>query len=120
MRCLFLFFGLVVCWSCRTEMDAPPDFIEPDIASNTTIKSLKARHSMGALEQITEDLVIEGIVVADDRTGNFYKSIVIQDGTGGITLHLDDYHLYTAFTEGRKLFIKMKGLYLGDYNGLIQ
>lgn len=114
-----LIAGLAVV-SCNKKFDEPPTFIEPNITANTTLKALKARHVFGNFEQITEDIIVSGIVVADDKSGNFYKSIVIQDETGGITLRLEGTSLFTSYPVGRRLYIKMKGLYLGDYNRLLQ
>ena len=64
--------------------------------------------------------IIGGVVVADDKSGNFYKTIAIQDETGGIQLKLDGYDLYTQYPVGRQVYVNVKGLYLGDYNRLIQ
>ena len=56
----------------------------------------------------------------DDRSGNYYKSIVIQDSTGGIELKFNDGFLYNQYPIGRTLYIKCKDLILTDYNGLTQ
>jgi len=77
-------------------------------------------HTSGQFEQITVDKTIGGVVIADDRSGQFYKTIVIQDETGGISVSLDAYDLYTSFPVGRMVYIKVKDLYLGDYNKLIE
>lgn len=107
-------------FSCDKKFDEPPVFIPPNIQDNYSIAELKNLHTNGMVEEIKEDKIIRGIVVADDRSGNFYKSIVIQDSTGGISLSLDRYDLYTDYPIGREIFIKIKGLFLGDYNKLIQ
>ena len=106
--------------SCKKKFDEPPAFIPANISANSSIKALKALHSMGGLEQIKNDLIISGIVVGDDKSGNLYKQICIQDSTGGITVNLDGSNLYVDYPVGRQVFIKCKGLYLSDYNRLIQ
>lgn len=106
--------------SCNKKFDEPPSYIGPDITPTMTITELKALHTTGGLELITADEIISGIVVADDQSGNFYKTIDIQDETGGIQLKLDGYDLYTQYPVGRQIFVKVKGLYLGDYNKQIQ
>ena len=106
--------------SCNKKFDEPPTFIDPNITPNTSIKELKAMHTIGAFEKITQDIIIGGVVVADDKSGNFYKSIAIQDATGGITIRLDGTNLYTQYPVGRMIYVKLNGLYLGDYNRLIQ
>jgi hypothetical protein len=106
--------------SCNKKFDEPPVYVAPDITADLTIGDLKAMHTIGGLEQITVDKTISGVVIADDKSGEFYKAIVIQDSTGGISVKLDGYDLYTDYPVGRMIFIKVKGLYLGDYNKLIQ
>jgi DNA/RNA endonuclease YhcR with UshA esterase domain len=64
---------------------------------------------------IEEDIVVSGIVVMDDRSGNYYKKIVIQDSSGGIEVLMDQSNLYNDYPVGRKVYIRCKGLYLGDY-----
>ncbi|MDE3124559.1 MAG: hypothetical protein KGK14_03525, partial [Bacteroidota bacterium] len=49
-----------------------------------------------------------------------YKQIIIQDESAGIVVKLDGNNLYANFPIGRKIVIKAKGLYLGDYGGVIQ
>ncbi|RYF84689.1 MAG: hypothetical protein EON98_08535, partial [Chitinophagaceae bacterium] len=117
---LVVFAAGALLSSCKRDFDQPPSFIEPNVKANTTIKQLKAMHIIGAIEKINQDLIIGGVVVADDKSGNFYKSIAIQDETGGITVRLDGTNLFTSYPVGRKIYIKLNGLYLGDYNRLIQ
>ncbi|WP_158638428.1 DUF5689 domain-containing protein [Panacibacter ginsenosidivorans] len=125
LKCFLSFTSLAivaVCItvSCNKKFDEPPVYTAPDIIPDLTISDLKAMHVSGKFEQITTDKTIGGIVVADDRTGEFYKTIVIEDETGGISVKLDAYDLYTKYPVGRKVYIKVKDLYLGDYNKLIE
>lgn len=114
-----LLVGVLVL-ACNKKFDEPPTFEEPNVNVNCSIRALKSRHVRDNFELITGDTIISGIVVADDKSGNFYKSIVIQDGTGGITVRLDGTGLFNNYPVGRRIYIKCKGLYLGDYGGLIQ
>jgi hypothetical protein len=112
---------VTVSSSCNKEFDQPPVYVPPTVTANATIRQLKALHTTsGNITPITQDLIIRGIVIADDRSGNYYKTIVIQDATGGIAIQLDGNNLYNNYPIGRELFINCKGLYLGDYNRLIQ
>ncbi|MEP6674404.1 MAG: DUF5689 domain-containing protein [Ferruginibacter sp.] len=106
--------------SCKKSFDNPPAYVDPNITANTTIKTLKAMHASGGYEQITTDIIISGVVTADDKSGNFYKELYIQDASGAIALELNGTNLYTEYPIGRKIFIKLKGLYLSDYAGMIQ
>ena len=101
--------------------DEPPVEVPGvDITANTTILDLKNLHTIGEVEKIEDDLIIEGVVIADDRSGNYYKTIVLQDETSGIELKINSTGLFASYPIGTKLYIKCKGLYLGDYNNLIQ
>ena len=107
--------------SCNKKFDEPPLGTDPNITANLTIKDLKAMYSsIGNFQKVNDDKVISGIVIADDRSGNFYKQIIIQDETGGIPILLDGNNVYTSYPVGRKVFVKVKGLMLGDYGGNIQ
>jgi hypothetical protein len=111
-----LFFSSCV----KDKFDEPPvDGPFPDITANITIRDLKNLYT-GSVVQITDDLIIEGVVVADDRSGNFYKTMVIQDSTAGISIRLDRTNLFTDYPIGRKVYINCKNLYLGAYRNLIQ
>lgn len=110
----------VIVVSCNKKFDEPPVYTPPVITPDLTIADLKAMHVSGQYEQITENKTIGGVVIADDRSGQFYKTIVIQDETGGISISLDAYDLYTSYPIGRMVYVKVKGLYLGDYNKLIE
>lgn len=116
---LFMLTGLLT--SCiQDNFDNPPtNGVDPDITPTITIADLKAMYT-GTAIQLDDSLVIMGIVVADDKSGNFYKSIVIQDSTAGILIRMDNTGLFGSYPVGRKLFIKLGGLWMGDYGGLIQ
>ncbi|RYY44989.1 MAG: hypothetical protein EOO06_17265 [Chitinophagaceae bacterium] len=117
-----LFAGLAMLLnSCKKDFDAPPGPADPAIVANTTIAALKALHqTAGAYDIITSDLVIEGVVVANDRSGNLYKQIFIEDTTGGLQIALDATNLFNTYPVGRKVFIRCKDLCISDYNNTPQ
>ncbi|MGB4844947.1 MAG: DUF5689 domain-containing protein [Ferruginibacter sp.] len=103
--------------ACKKNFDNPPGAADPAIVANISIKALKALHtSAGAYDVITSDLIISGIVVADDKSGNLYKQLYIQDETGGLQVLLDANSLYGTYPVGRRVFIKCKDLCISDYN----
>lgn len=106
------------------EFEQPPIIIpKVDFEANRTILQLKNYYLdtlSRALTLIDKDIVISGIVVANDQSGNLYKKMVIQDASGAIELALDKNSLYNEYKVGQRLFIKTKGMYIGDYNNLIQ
>ena len=117
---LLLAVTFVAC--VKTDFDQPPVGGDgQDIATNTSIQALKGFHeTSGGFDLIKDDLVIGGTVIMDDRTGNYYKTIVIQDSTGGIEVKFSNGYLYNRYPVGRKIYIRCKGMMLTDYNGLIQ
>jgi hypothetical protein len=116
---VMLITGLSVT-SCQKRNTDPPLIGTPDIVANISIKDVKARYNSGVPVAITDDAIIEGVVSCDDRSGNYYQQIAIQDSTGGVLLRLAGNNLYNNYPVGRQVFVKLKGLYLGQYNGTLQ
>jgi len=117
-----LIVAMLLLHSCvDLDYDYPPaGGSDPNIPVNTTIAQLKARHTLGQYEEITEDLTLSALVVSNDEAGNFFKQLVVQDSSGGIELRIDVTDLHAQYPVGRKIYILAKGLWLGDYNGLTQ
>jgi hypothetical protein len=115
-----LLMGLIITFSAclKKDYDTPPN--ESGIDPNLTVTNSIADLISMSQGEITDDVVISGIVNMDDRSGNYYKKIVIQDSTGGIEIEIDQTNLYTDYPVGRKIYIRCKGLFLGSYNGLPQ
>jgi len=79
----------------------------------------------------TDDVIVQwdntnknyfvGYVTSDDRTGNFYKEVFIQNDPTNPTLAmkvaLDMRSLYTKYNVGRKVYIKLKGLSFNKIRG---
>jgi hypothetical protein len=107
--------------SCKKDnFDEPPhEITDPNIA-NTTIAELRSLFTSGNPITVTDDIIIGGVVTADDRTGNFYKQFIIQDSTGAIPVLINKSGLYTDYPVGRKVYIKCKGLVLGLYGNNLQ
>jgi hypothetical protein len=105
--------------ACNKKFDEPAAFVAPNITANATIKGIKSLHSTGGFERIVGDSIISGVVIADDKSGNLYKQIFIQDATGAIIVELDRTNLYGDYPVGRTVYIKAKDLYLSDYGGMI-
>lgn len=117
---VFMALGSVVLNSCvKGEFDEPPINIPTvDFESNTTIQQFKESYT--GLKEITDDIIIKGIVTANDESGNLYKKMIIQDATGAIELAIDQTNLAIEYKVGQMVYVKCKGLYVGDYNKLIQ
>lgn len=126
---MFLIIGLsIISTSCvKDDFDNPPFNIPvfelPSGARVISIMDLKARHTMaGQLDTVAmaDTLYIGGVVIGNDEAGNIYKTIMIQDASGGIELKLNKTSLYNEFKVGQKIYVKLQNLVMGDYRGLIQ
>jgi Family of unknown function (DUF5689) len=110
--------------SClKTKISEPPNAIDVEAAVPTdakyiTIGALKAK-TTGTLI-IKDSVYITGFVVANDKGGNFYKQIMLQDSTGGIPLLLEKNGLSGEYPVGRKVHVKCKGLTMSPYGRFMQ
>ncbi len=94
-----------------------PEIVE--LTANTTIAELKAMYTSGP-ETITKNVIIKGQVTTSDKQGNIYKSLYIQDETGGIELKLGKNALYNSYKPGQWVYVDCNGLTVGKYNGMPQ
>lgn len=116
---LLLLTGLVSSCIQNNFENPPSNGVDPDMTANITIAQLKALYFGTAIE-LDDSMIISGVVIADDKSGNLYKSIIIDDGTAGILIRMENNGLFGSYPVGRKLFIKLGGLWIGDYGGLVQ
>lgn len=77
-------------------------------------------HSEGSV--VNGDVVVAGYVTANDRSDNFYKTFVIDDGTAALEVKAGVSYLFNTYAENRYVTVKAKGLTVGRsrYNGLMQ
>lgn len=121
--------SLFATTACMNDFD-DPTFSVPPIGNNNigeatiTIKELKENYAStiksNGYKQFTEETIIEGVVVANDLTGNVYKQLVINDATGAIIIGVDDVGLYATLPVGQHIRINCKDLYIGGYGSLAQ
>ena len=104
----------------------PPTLETYDLTTTTTVEAIVA--SANATPTIfTTDDIIEAYVTSSDESNNFFKSISFQtiptDGSAptGFSVGVDEATLYSkGFTPGRKVYIKLNGLYRAMVNGSLQ
>ncbi len=89
--------------------------------TNTTIGELKSRYSSymtqsNAFVKVEEDLIFEGVVVANDISGNLYQTLMLRDGDDAIVLGVKNTCLYPYFAFGQCIKVNLKGLYIGNYS----
>lgn len=87
-----------------------------DLVANSSFSEVKALYVDETI-QIQEDLIIEGYVTSSDKEGNFFSVLHFQDKavnpSEGFRIEFDLIASHLFFPEGSKIFIKLKGLYLG-------
>lgn len=129
LKYLFILGISLITASCMNDFDEPnldvPPYGNNSIGEATiTIADLKKEYSdvilSNGYELFTDDVIIEGVVVANDEEGNVYKQFVINDETGAIIISVDDVGMYATMPIGQKMRISLKGLYIGGYGSLAQ
>lgn len=125
---------------CYNDFDMPApariytdaDFADAKIMSIKEVKDMfyavypPAQHgAVGKSLKITDDIVIRGKVISSDRTNNIYKSLYIYDSmvddpaeAAAIELKLNTGN-YIFYPVGRLVYVKLKGLVLGNYRGML-
>ena len=99
----------------------------PSCSFNTAGKTMKTvaevkAYFSGTLAQIPDNAYLKAQVTANDKTGNLFKYIYVEDKTGGIRVNIDMASLYAdpRFFVGKHLLINLKDLYVGAVNGEVQ
>ena len=102
---------------------APKESCSSDVTANATYAEIKDLF-VDETVQIQDELIIEGYVISSDKAGNFFSVLHFQDNptnpTEGFQIEIDvrDSHLF--YPVGSKIFIKLKGLYLGKSKGVFK
>ena len=113
-------FSVLFIAACFKQSSYATNISSNGFDSVVSIKVLKKMHYTGEFETIKNNMAIEGVVVANDETNNLYKSLAVQDSTGGILMVLDGTSLYQTYPIGAVLRIQLKDLILTDYRRMIQ
>ena len=99
--------------------DEPEVVPYENIKANITIASVKSLY-VDKPVHIEKDLIIGGQVTSSDQSGNIYRSMYIQDATGAIEIKIGKSSLYNDYRPGQWVFVKLNGLTLGTYEGMLQ
>lgn len=126
--------GLLVCGVALTLTSCQGDFDEPVKTADeagignssitetnvVTIAQLKETYksyinTSYSYKKVEEPMQIKGYVTGNDVTGNLYNELVIDDGTGAISIAVSQGGLYALFPVGAEVLIELNGLYIGNY-----
>lgn len=107
--------ALLLCGACDTATKATPE-PQAELVSIACLKSL----GTGGRCVVTRDLTVRGTVTANDLRGEFPRTLVVEDATGGLSIAVDRTALADLFPLGCELTVHCTGLALGDYGGKIR
>ncbi len=125
---LFAIAAAMLCAAC--DEFPPVNYDDPDPAKTytdadfagvifTTIADLKAMYVRTPVD-LGSGIYIKGQVISSDQDGNLYRTLYIQDETGGIEVKMGTRNLYNEYKMGQWLYIDCNGLTIGSYGGMIQ
>ena len=127
MKSLLAVLLAIAFASCMDHHDDPENYVYgmPSVGeANTTIADLKARYSEvvsgNGVKEIQDDLIISGVIVGDDESGNIYKTLYVRDNTGTLVVSINTTGLYAFLPVGQKVAINCNGLYMGGYGTMAQ
>lgn len=119
IRVLSLLYVLFLLVSCGGKPHLEIDGTDEGESGLVTIAYLKSLYNSSPVK-IKGDLQIQGRVVSNDRYGNFYKTICVEDASGGVAVRVDDTQLFKTYRVGAHIKIDCNTLTLGAYGGLLQ
>lgn len=97
--------------------DAPSEDIVTN--ANCTMAQLRQLCPEGCYTVFT-DLICAGRVVSSDSEGNFYRSLVIEDNSGGMELKLGTYNIESQYPLGLLVEVTLKGTAVMVEDGVVK
>ena len=98
---------------CKREYENPPTSSIP-VGEIITIADIKA---LGYPHKFVGDSSLYAVVSMDEASGNLYKNIFVQDGTGAINVRLFS---SGSLLEGDSIRIYLRNTVVGQYTGMVQ
>lgn len=113
---LFVGLGLLILGGCRSEEYPYQVCFNPEAEEQISIAELKGL-LRGEQTAVQRSCYIEGRITANDLFGEFDRSLVVEDASGGIEVLIDQAHLAHDHPLGQAVRIFCEGLCLGNYGG---
>lgn len=127
---LFIFTAASFVVSCVNDDTNSPNpntaIVTYELTPTKTVQQIVAFNSTPSAIQYTADDIIEAYVTSTDETGTFYNSISFQNIATNTTQPIGfsvtaNFSSYAkGFTPGRKVYIKLKGLYTAVVDGSLK
>lgn len=119
MRRLLTYLLLIFVASCAPSPDGNPYSDEGTWDDGvTTIAELKSMYK-GSTARISDQIMIEGVVTANDIRGEFTDLIIVEDASGAVEIWMDLDHGYESYPLGSSVVCNCAGLYIGSNYGAI-
>ena len=117
-----MLLALAATTACDRDYDMPPlnepSYQLPADAETITIAQLRTKYAAATSSSpvtIEDSLFLKARISGDDRSGNIYKQVYVQDETGGISFLVDQSSVYTDYAAGQEVYIDLKGLCISVY-----
>ncbi|MDO5656203.1 MAG: DUF5689 domain-containing protein [Flavobacteriaceae bacterium] len=103
------------------DYSTPPINCNDRWQANADIPAIKALNATDTPLKVTENIIFEGYVVSSDQTGNFFKTMSVQNSltnpTAGLQIEMDMTNLYTFYPIGSRVVVDVNGLYVAKDRG---
>ncbi len=109
---------LLLCSCIDNDFDAPSAAPLPAGQTLTISDIIDLHNSHGGSFVIEDTAYLRAVVTCDEGSGNLYKTLYIQDATGGINLQLEE--SASNVRTGDSILLILNGLAVSSYNSLMQ
>lgn len=92
---------------------------EVTMQANCAIGQLRQLCSSGCYNVVT-DIVCIGRVVSSDKEGNFYRSVVVEDESGGVEIKLGTYNIESQYPVGLMVTLCLNGTAIMVEDGVVK
>ena len=96
-----------------------PEGENADVVPNMSLGELRGLWR-GKTFEITEPIVVGGVVTSSDKAGNFYQTFTIEDATGAAEIRAGMRDLHNPYPVGCRLTVKLEGCAVGVERGVLQ
>lgn len=117
--------AILLVYGCVKDQtfETPSQLCTSEILANTSFEEVKSLYQ-GKVEVILQDWILEGYVISSDREGNFFNTLHFQDrfsnANNGFQIDIELRDSYLLYEVGDKIYIQLKGLYLGESKGILK
>ncbi len=112
--------GLSLLLLAGCDKATEPGFAEAPEVSRHTVAYLKSLCDGRSSAAVTQDITIRGFITANDLYGEFDRTIVVEDPSGGIAIAAGHPSLADDYPFGAVATVRCNGLTLCNYGGKIE